>query len=63
MQTIDETNSTPTIYVPLYTLPRCRTCSFFISEDWVNGMCFKFGGERSADDYCSNGAWLSNATD
>ena len=57
----------PTVCVPQDTPLRCRTCSFFVDTDGglctINGLgrCSMFGGERSADDYCSKGAWLSNA--
>ena len=59
----------PTVYVPQDTPLRCKTCSFFVNTDsglcMINGLgrCSMFGGERSADDYCSKGAWLSNAVD
>lgn len=57
----------PTVCVPQDTPLKCRTCSFFVNADglcMINGLgrCSMFGGERSADDYCSKGAWLSNAT-
>ena len=52
----------PNVCVPNDTPLRCRTCSFFVSEDLVTGGCSMFGGECTADDYCSRGAWTSNAT-
>lgn len=63
---MDEIDSAPTLYMPQDTLLRCRTCSFFISQDYIIGVtggCSMFGGARTADDYCSKGAWISNATD
>lgn len=41
---------------------RCKMCSFFVSKDLVTGECSTHGGVWTADDYCSKGAWTSNAT-
>lgn len=56
----------PTVCVPQDTPLRCRTCSFFVSTGEFDAMsclggCLMFGGARKSDDYCSQGAWISNA--
>lgn len=48
---------------PQKTPLRCKTCSFFVSKDLMTGECSIYGDARTADDYCSKGAWTSNATD
>lgn len=41
---------------------RCKMCSFFVAKDLAIGECSMHGGVWAADDYCSKGAWTSNAT-
>jgi hypothetical protein len=58
----------PTVCVPQDIPLRCRTCSFFadagggLTSMTGVGVCEMFGGTRTKDDYCSKGAWISNAT-
>lgn len=49
-------------YVPQDVPLRCRMCSFFVRKDLMTGECSAHGGVWAADDYCSKGAWMSNAT-
>lgn len=62
-QTMECIDAAPTVCVPQDAPLRCRTCSFFVTTDCVTGGCSMFGGARTADDYCSKGAWISNAAD
>jgi len=49
-------------YVSQKTPLRCKMCSFFVSKDLMTGECSTHGGVWTVDDYCSKGAWTSNAT-
>ena len=61
--TKQDVDNAPIVCVPQNIPLRCRTCSFFVSKDCVTYECSMFGGKRTADDYCSKGAWTSNAAD